>query len=145
MLHIEARGDLLAGAGRPETPMRRNAWRPAFLLERPEAIAVTAEVPDGPPVRFTWRRIAHRVRRAQGPERIEAAWWQWIAATARAIERADGETGEGETPPRPKRARPRDYYRLEDERGGRFWVFREGLYGREADGVPDWFMHGLGG
>ena len=142
----QARSDLLAGAERPETAIRQPGWRPAFLLERPEAIAVTAEVPDGPPVRFTWRRVQHRVRRAQGPERIEAAWWQWIAATARAIERAEaGETGESQTPPRRKRARPRDYYRLEDERGGRFWVFREGLYGREEDGVPDWFMHGLGG
>lgn len=145
-LRIETRSDLLAGAERPDMPIRRNGWRPAFLLERPEAIAVTAEVPDGPPVRFTWRRVQHRVRRAQGPERIEAAWWQWIAATARAIERAAAaEADGGEAPPRPKRSRPRDYYRLEDERGGRFWVFREGLYGREEDGVPDWFMHGLGG
>lgn len=143
--HTETRSDLLAGTERTETPIRRQGWRPAFLLERPEAITVTAEVPDGPPVRFTWRRVQHRVRRTQGPERIEAAWWQWIAATARAIERADGEGEEGDARTRPKRARPRDYYRLEDERGGRFWVFREGFYGREEDGVPDWFMHGLGG
>jgi protein ImuB len=36
----------------------------------------------------------------------------------------------------------RDYFRIEDERGRRFWLFREGLYGRETQ-TPRWFIHGL--
>ena len=43
----------------------------------------------------------------------------------------------------------RDYFRIEDEAGLRFWIFRDGLYENElADeaGEPApvrWFVHGL--
>ena len=121
--------------------------RPFRLLERPEPISVMAEVPDGPPLHFTWRRVAHRVIRAEGPERIAPEWWTGLAA-----------------PPE----RTRDYYRVEDDEGRRFWMFREGLYRNQggdhaaANGVgrgtasskendqngndarlPTWHMHGL--
>ena len=36
----------------------------------------------------------------------------------------------------------RDYYLVEDEAGRRFWLYREGLYGRET-AAPRWFVHGL--
>ena len=94
--------------------------RPLHLFDPPQPIEVIAEVPDGPPHRFRWRRAMHDVTRAEGPERIAAEWWR----------RKDGA---GLT---------RDYYRVEDARGRRFWVFRHGLYGTEK-AQPGWFLHGL--
>ena len=102
----------------PERP------RPLRLFARPEPIEAMAPVPDDPPVRFTWRGVSRRVRRAEGPERIAQEWWRDAAAE-----------------PGPDRVR--DYYRVEDEEGGRFWLFRAGLYA--ADRPPRWFVHGLFG
>jgi protein ImuB len=94
--------------------------RPLLLLDPPEAIEAIAEVPDGPPYRFRWRGSQHRVARHEGPERIAMPWW-------------DG---------RHKEARlTRDYYRVEDSDGRRFWLFRHGLYDEKPD--PRWYMHGL--
>lgn len=93
--------------------------RPLRLFESPEPIEVMAEVPDGPPLRFRWRRALHSVARAEGPERIAMEWW-----------RQEGPT--------------RDYFRVEDETGRRLWLFRSGLYGRESE-RPDWYVHGLFG
>jgi len=99
--------------------------RPIHIFDPPHRIEVLAEVPDGPPRRFRWRRAQHDVTRFEGPERIAAEWWC----------RKDGhEPGKG--------GLTRDYYRIEDARGRRFWVFRHGLYGQEKPN-PDWFLHGL--
>jgi protein ImuB len=95
--------------------------RPLTLFEHPQPVEALAEVPDGPPLRFRWRRALHEVRRAEGPERILPEWWQHDGMSARA----------------------RDYYRVEDQAGRRFWLFREGLHG-EAE-PPRWFMQGLFG
>ncbi len=104
--------------------------RPPLLFAPPEHITVLATVPDGPPAWFTWRRLSHTVARAEGPERIEPEWWHLIG-------RRDGFE---------QSLRPRDYYRIEDDHGGRYWVFREGLYGREVEaGAPRWYMHGVFG
>ena len=93
----------------------------------PEPIKnVVAEVPDGPPARFNWRRVEHHVVAAEGPERIAMEWW-----------RHNGQ------------ALTRDYFRVEDEAGLRFWIYRDGLYGSELideEGKPapsNWFVHGL--
>ncbi|MGI4876485.1 MAG: Y-family DNA polymerase, partial [Janthinobacterium lividum] len=94
--------------------------RPLHLFDPPQRIEAIAEVPDGPPFRFRWRRVLHEVRRAEGPERIAAEWWRH-------------RRGAGLT---------RDYYRVEDQAGRRFWVFRHGLYGVER-AVPEWYLHGL--
>lgn len=99
--------------------------RPLHLFEPPQRIQVLAEVPDGPPRRFQWRRSTHDVVRYEGPERIAAEWWR----------RAQGHMpGKG--------GLTRDYYRIEDARGRRFWVFRHGLYASEKT-MPDWYLHGL--
>jgi len=137
------------GDGARSGPPARYTPRPATLLAPPEPIAVVAEVPDGPPVRFVWRRVAHTVARADGPERIAPEWWRAIGSrpAARAgPESAEPETGEnGEPPPRPF-TRTRDYYRIEDASGARYWVFRCGLYGTESERAPPaWYMHGLFG
>jgi len=94
--------------------------RPLRLLDTPEAIEALAEVPDGPPARFTWRRVARRVVRAQGPERIAAEWWSNLD----------------------DRNTPRDYYAVEDEEGRRYWLFRDGLY-NTPEATPMWYVHGL--
>lgn len=107
--------------GRPHGPSL--SWpadrpRPVRLLAPPEPIEAMAPVPDDPPRQFRWRGAVHRVRHADGPERIEAEWW-----------RRDGS--------------PRDYYRVEDAEGRRFWLFRQGLY--RPDVAPRWFLHGFFG
>ena len=93
--------------------------RPLFLYDPPQRVSVIAAVPDGPPMRFDWRGQQHRVVRHEGPERIAYPWWKHPE-------------GHGPT---------RDYYRVEDDSGQRFWLFRHGLYS-ESD-KPDWYIHGL--
>jgi protein ImuB len=105
-----------AEAGLPARPLR--------LLTRPEPIEAIATVPDGPPIRFRWRRAMHEVIAAEGPERIDESWW-----TADSCEGASCS------------ASTRDYFRVEDQSGLRFWLFRLGLY--HAVESPRWFMHGL--
>ena len=99
-------------------------WRrPVMLLRRPERVDhVMAELPDSPPRRFTWRGTSHRIIHAEGPERISGEWWR----------RA------------PERLAVRDYFRVEDETGQRFWLFRRGDGMRAETGDLSWFVHGLG-
>jgi protein ImuB len=105
---------------------RHLARRPVYLLPRPELVEAVAEVPDGPPVLFRWRGIAHRVQRGDGPERIAPEWWHDMQVDSAAL---TGET--------------RDYYRIEDSRGQRFWLYRRGLYDSAAAQMPDWYIHGF--
>lgn len=93
--------------------------RPVILFQRPEPVEAIAGVPDGPPVRFRWRRTLYRIARSEGPERIACEWWR------------DGRGGQS-----------RDYFRVEDDQGYRFWIFRQGLFERETAN-PHWFMHGV--
>jgi protein ImuB len=95
--------------------------RPLRLFAKPEPIDdLLALVPDGPPVRFRWRRAWHEVIAAEGPERIEGIWWN--------------EEGSGPA---------RDYFQVEDRAGLRFWLFRAGHYRDSASTAPRWFMHGM--
>lgn len=98
------------------------AQRPQRLLDRPEAIAVIYATPEGVPRRFVWRRSVHDIARVEGPERIAPEWWR-----------------------APSKARLRDYYRVEDSAGRRFWIYREGLAGDGRGGAPAWYLHGLFG
>lgn len=118
--------------------------RPFLLLSPPEPITVMAEVPDGPPMRFTWRRVAYAVAKAAGPERIAPEWWRHLAHPDAeiSIPADDGLAGEIVDPA--ARERTRDYYVAETGDGARFWMFREGFYGAsDAGGAPRWFLHGL--
>ena len=94
--------------------------RPLTLFAHPQPIEALAEVPDGPPLRFRWRRVLHDVARAEGPERIAPEWW--LAGQ--------------------HASQTRDYYRVEDVAGRRFWVFREGSF-EEAAQRSRWYLHGL--
>jgi protein ImuB len=106
-------------------PWDRETPRPTRLFRRPEPVeGVIALTPDDPPTQFRWRGQLHRVRRAEGPERIGEEWWKG------AIE--DVQVGH-----------VRDYYRVEDSEGARFWLFRAGLY--DAKDAPKWWLHGLFG
>lgn len=94
--------------------------RPLKLLEWPEVISVVYATPDGPPRRFRWRQQLHDIVRHEGPERIAPEWWR---------ERSD--------------VRLRDYYRVEDETGRRFWIYRNGVVDDGRGAPPRWFLHGL--
>lgn len=91
--------------------------RPLRLFSPPQPVEALAAVPDGPPERFRWRRVLRRVVRAEGPERIAPPWFNADAGPTR------------------------DYFRIEDDSGRRYWLFREGLYGEVE--APRWFIHGL--
>lgn len=116
--------------------------RPLHLFDPPQRIEVIgAEVPDGPPARFRWRRAMHDVARYEGPERIAEEWWR---RKPRPYEVPEGEEGEiatryhlGDDP-----NHTRDYYRVEDRRGRRFWIFRHGFYEAQRP-MPGWYLHGL--
>lgn len=97
--------------------------RPLRLLSQPELVEAIAQVPDGPPVRFSWRHVTHHVARAEGPERIAMEWWR-------------NERGNRLT---------RDYFRVEDSNGLRVWLYREGLYRDEVKPplMPRWYLQGL--
>lgn len=114
--HLPERAQVRAARDHTAAAFAAQAKRPLFLFSTPEPIEAVAEVPDGPPRRFRWRRVTHKVARADGPERIAAEWWREPTPT-------------------------RDYYRVETEEGRRFWLCREGLYEREP-GAPRWFVHG---
>lgn len=106
------------------TPFSADLPRPARLLSSPEPIAVTAMLPDHPPAMFVWRRSRHRVVAADGPERIHGEWWR--------------EAGhEADTP-----FMVRDYFQVEVEGGGRYWIFRLGDGEWPASGPMQWFLHG---
>jgi len=100
---------------------RLSAWsmdrpRPILLFSKPYPIEVTAPIPDYPPMLFRYQGKLHKIKKADGPERIEPEWW----------------IAEG---------RHRDYYAVEDEDGGRYWIFRAGHYAEDRS--PSWFLHGL--
>jgi protein ImuB len=118
--------------------------RPFLLLSPPEPISVMAEVPDGPPMRFTWRRVAYAVAKAAGPERIAPEWWRHLAhPDADVPAPADDGLG-GDIIDPAARERTRDYYVAETGDGARFWMYREGFYGvADAGGAPRWFLQGL--
>ncbi len=100
----------------PTTAWNIGRPRPMLLLPKPEPVEVSAPVPDYPPMLFRYKGKVHQITKADGPERIESEWWL--------------ETGEH-----------RDYYQVEDEKGGRYWLFRLGHY--SGDQSKQWFIHGF--
>lgn len=97
--------------------------RPSRLLRPPEPIEAELDEASSAPHQFRWRRVLHRIARIEGPERIAPEWWREAFDTAR-----------------PTHFRTRDYYRVEDMEGQRFWVYRE-----EAGTGSGWYLHGLFG
>jgi protein ImuB len=97
------------------TSWRADKLRPLQLLQPPEQIEVTAPIPDYPPMLFRYKGKLHKIVKADGPERIEQEWWI-------------------------QQGQHRDYYRVEDEEGHRYWLFRLGHY---HDKRYQWFIHGF--
>ena len=95
--------------------------RPVRLLSPPQEVEAIAQLPDRPPAMCSWRRVRRRVRHADGPERVYGEWWH-----------AADEMGS-----------VRDYWRVEDETGCRYWLFRRGDGADPATGDLRWFLHGL--
>lgn len=86
--------------------------RPIRLIEPPRSIEVSILIPGGSPVQILVGQQRRRIVRSEGPERLTAEWWRepnlhWGT---------------------------RDYYRVEDDKGFRFWIFR--------DPTEHWFLHG---
>lgn len=102
-------------AEQPQSQWPAELPRPLELLATPQPIQVTVRIPDYPPMLFHYGGKLHRVRKADGPERIEQEWWL-------------------------QNGQFRDYYCLEDEEGGRYWVFRSGHYDKAE---PQWYLHGF--
>ncbi len=121
-LELELPAPVLAHGDAPARPLR--------LFRRPEPIEAIAPLPDEPPMMFRWRQSLHKVVKARGPERIAPEWWREPGAAA---------SGQKTDPA----ARTRDYFAVEDSEGGRFWLFREGLYGISPVTLPRWYLHGL--
>jgi protein ImuB len=90
--------------------------RPIRLFRPPEPVEAVAAAEDAP-VLFRWHRVEHRIRATEGPERIAPEWWREPAA-----------------------ARTRDYYRVEDTEGRRYWLYRE-----TGPQTVRWYLHGLYG
>jgi protein ImuB len=117
---------LSAPAPLPFAPPRRHGSapaRPLRLLVRPEPIEAIAALPDEPPALFRWRHALHRVAWARGPERLAPEWWRAPEVDPDVL--------------------TRDYFAVEDSEGGRFWLFREGLYRAGVAALPRWYLHGL--
>ncbi len=122
--------------------MQRHPARPIFLFSPPEHVEAVAEVPDGPPFQFRWRRVLHRVARSEGPERIAPEWWMEDKTAPRPAER---QKEAEEALPASIWIGPdtRDYFRVEDTEGRRYWLFRQGLFEHANLPQPRWFLHGL--
>jgi len=97
--------------------------RPTRLLPRPEPVETMALLPDHPPAWFSWRGVRRRVRRADGPERVFGEWWKREAEMVAV----------------------RDYFRVEDDAGERYWLYRAGDGEHVATGSQRWFLHGVFG
>ena len=118
--------------------------RPIRLFDPPEWIDVTlAEVPEGPPGRFRWRHASYRVSHAEGPERIAPEWWNLPKVEKEKQEKdEDYERRRKHVTFEKMGHLTRDYFRIEDSDGRRYWLYRQGFYGMPKE-PPRWFMHGL--
>lgn len=90
--------------------------RPSLLYTSPQPIRTIAMLPDKPPSLIHWRDISHRIVLGIGPERIAPEWWK--------------------TPVDEKIFADRDYFKIQDEKGQWFWIFRN----RQTF---EWFIHGV--
>ena len=81
--------------------------RPLRLFAKPEPVNFTTRQD------FLWRKVKRAVRQSEGPERIAMEWWRHKAPQLE-----------------------RDYFRIEDGEGRRYWLYRKGA-------SMQWFLHGI--
>lgn len=106
--------------GAPGTP------RPLFLLRRAEPLEIAGPLnEEGCPESLVWRRRRLSLVAGEGPERLLPPWWQ----------------------PRRAGEAPRDYWRVEDAEGRRWWIYRalesDSPAASAAPRPAQWFLHGL--
>ena len=118
--HIPERAQTSGDVLTVPPPAKSQSDRPIRLLTPAEEVRVLYAVPEGPPAQFVWRRQTHRVTRYEGPERVAPEWWHDRPGT-----------------------RLRDYFKVEDDAGRRFWLYREGLHEDGRGGNPRWLLHGV--
>jgi len=123
-------------------PLANDKTRPLLLLPQAEPAEVTALVPEGPPRRLRWRGVTYDIAGAQGPERIAEEWWRSHSQSAHSRNSGNPVQGSHLHGNERQSGLTRDYYFVEDGEGHRFWLYREGLYGRET-AAARWFVHGL--
>ena len=152
--HIPERAEawMPAGAEAGAAGAADDRPRPLFLLDPPEPIQTLAGMPDSPPAQFSWRRVTRKIARAEGPERLSPEWWR---APVPVLPEPEGPPETEDEKARRIRERSeargredtsgaRDYYRVEDEDGRRYWLFRQGLYDHGPPGrMPTWWLHGV--
>jgi protein ImuB len=120
--HLPERAVARAAAlAEPSLPWGEPPLRPIRLLARPEPIEVDPADPVALPALFFWRQRPHRLRRIEGPERIAPEWWSL----------------------RESQPASRDYFRVEDMEGRRFWLYREAVEQAASAASPRWYLHGL--
>jgi protein ImuB len=91
--------------------------RPSILLEHPRRIDTVILTPDGPVVSITDGDTVRPIITTVGPERIAGRWWLMTDPTAAVPQR--------------------DYFKLQDDTGRWWWVYRRLLPQR-----TEWFLHG---
>jgi protein ImuB len=97
----------------PHAKWPENRARPVRLIDPPMRLEVSAMLPEESPVQFRIGREMHRVVTVEGPERLTPEWWRDQSLPWQT----------------------RDYYRIEDDKGARFWIFHERRQGL-------WYLHG---
>ncbi len=95
----------------PVTTAPASDARPLRVWSRPVEVRVMSVAPDGPLTTFRFQSEDHAVVTCVGPERVETGWWRGLHVR-------------------------RDYYRVVDQSGRAFWIFRDACTGR-------WFVHGV--
>jgi len=122
---ISGAGHQLAVEPLPAGGWPQTAQRPIRIFSPPHAVQLLALASGkvesmlvAGQSAFRWRGTSHHIRHVKGPERIAPDWWM----------------------PRPGWQGARDYYRVEDETGGRYWLYRER---DKASGETRWFLHGV--
>ncbi len=122
--HVPDRAVRLSSAAAvcPKETWSGKPLRPLRLLDRPEAVEVVTDIaPHQPPSLFYWRKVKHHVRATTGPERIVPEWWHCEQSWGGGL---------------------RDYWRVEDKGGRRFWLFSESASSCSSKAVR-WYLHGL--
>jgi protein ImuB len=86
--------------------------RPIRLIHPPMPIQVSILIPGALPVQILIGQHARRIVRMEGPERLHTEWWRDPGGNFH----------------------ERDYYRIEDDKGCRLWIFH--------DSSDRWYLHG---
>ena len=114
--HIPEEAWVTIPAQRAEPPT--SSWKKSRQAgdapRRPLRLFAVSEPMDFSSAPFlTWRKMQRIVSQQEGPERIAMQWWR---------------------PEMPQAAR--DYFRVEDNEGKRYWLYRK-------DATAQWFLHGV--